>query len=354
MGRCPTAGNEGTLHRPTLCLTLALGVCLFSGAPLAADLPRVHLLATGGTISGGRSGSLKAQDYITLIPDLAKVATLTVEDFTTIGSSRMTPEIQFRLAKRVNELFTSDSGLSGIVITHGTDSLEETAFLLDLLVRGDRPVVFAAAQRPPREPDSDGPRNLLNAARIAAASAARQMGVLVTLNDEIHAAREVRKTHAIALDAFKSPWAGPVGYVDGGEVHFVFKPVRRLTLSSEAVEPRVDLLTLVAGSDGHLLRAAVASGAQAVVLEVFGRGNVPPGVMEAVKEARDKGTVIVFTTRTRGGRVEVGGDARKLGVLSGEDLDGLKARMLLVAALGQTHDPATLQSYFEQLSGKPR
>jgi L-asparaginase len=323
-----------------------------SGNSQTPDLPHVHLLATGGTIAGGATGALDAEDFTKLIPELDRIAKLTVEDFSNIGSSRMTPELQFQLAGRVNELFGSQPGLSGVVITHGTDSLEETAFFLDLLISSDRPVIFAAAQRPPRMTDSDGPRNLLNAIRLAAASASREMGVLITLNDEIHAAREVRKEHSIALDAFRSSWTGPVGTVDSGRIYFFRKPLRRLTLSVSSIEPRVDLITLVAGSDGHLVRAAVSSGAKGIVVEVFGRGNVPPKVMEAVEEARKKDVVVVFTTRTRGGRVVLNSSARDLGIISAEDLDGLKARMLLVAALGEVHDLKTLSAYFRKLSGE--
>lgn len=312
----------------------------------------MRLLATGGTIAGGKAGPLSALDLALAVPELAKVAAVTLEDFANIGSSRMTPEIQLRLAKRVNDVLSADPGLAGVVVTHGTDTLEETAFLLDLLVTSERPVVFAAAQRPPREPDSDGPRNLLNAVRVAGTSAARGMGVLVTLNGEIHAAREVRKTHALALDAFKSPDGGPVGYVDGERVLLQRRPLRRLTLSAEAVEPRVDLLTLVAGSDGRLVDASVGSGAQGLVIEVFGRGNVPPPVLAAVKRARERQVVVVYTSRTRGGRVVVDDESHRLGVVGGEDVDGLKARMLLIAALAKTREPAVLQSYFERLAGR--
>ena len=338
------------LRRIDVLVAILLGGFALGGA--AQTLPRVHLITTGGTIAGGATGSLKAEDFVALVPEIAKVARLTSEDFVNIGSSRMTPEVQFKLAGRVNEIFRADPDLAGIVITHGTDSLEETAFLVDLLVPPVRPVVFAAAQRPPRETDTDGPRNLLNAVRVAASPVAREAGVLVTLNDEIHAARDVRKTHAIALDAFKSPWLGPVGYVDGGSVYLMQRPGRHLTLQISRIEPRVDLITLVSGSDGHLERAAVAAGAKGLVLEVFGRGNVPPAVMDAVKEARAKGVVVVFTTRTRGGRVEVNDEAKKLGVVSGEDLDGLKARMLLVAALGATSDPTVIQGHFTTLAGR--
>lgn len=327
-----------------LCVILGLA----SASASAAQLPEVHLLATGGTIAGGSSGSLDARSLSELVPDLAS---LSVEDFSSIGSSRMTPDTQFALAERVRALFRERPGLAGIVITHGTDSLEETAFLLDLVVPPGRPVVFAAAQRPPRLDDTDGPRNLRNAVRIAASPAMRDLGVLVTLNDEIHAARDVRKTHAIALEAFASPGVGPIGRVDGEHLFLFHRPARRLTIDAESVEPRVALVRLVAGSDGSLVRAAVAAGARGIVVEVFGRGNVPPAVMEAIREARARDVVVVLTTRTGGGRVEVGREARSLGVIGGEDLDGLKARILLVAALGSTQDPAVLSDYFRRLAG---
>ena len=311
----------------------------------------MHLLGTGGTISGGSSGSLSASKISKLVPGLDAVAELSVEDFVTIGSSRMTPDLQFHLARRVGALFRERPELSGIVITHGTDSLEETAFLLDLLGVAEKPVVFAAAQRPPRRSDTDGPRNLLNAVRIAAAEGMRGLGVLVTLNDEIHAARDVRKTHSIALNAFSSPWVGPLGQVDGGRIYLFHRPARRLELDVDRIEPRVTLIRLFAGSDGSQVKAAVRSGQRAVVLEVFGRGNVPPKVLDAVREARKQDVVVVFTTRTGGGRVELGSESKRIG-LSGEDLDGLKARLVLVAAMGTTTDLDELASYYRQLSGE--
>jgi L-asparaginase len=317
---------------------------------IGADLPHVHLLATGGTISGGER-PLDAAGLAALIPDVQRVATVTMEDVTRIGSSRMTPDLQFRLATRVNELFARDPALAGIVITHGTDTLEETAFALELLVTSDRPVVFAAAQRPPRQTDTDGPRNLLNAFRVAASPQARGAGVLVTLNDEIHSARYVRKTHAIAVEAFQSPGAGPLGFIDAGRVTLTRRPASRVTIAAPRVEPGVDLITLTAGSDGHLIRAAVAAGTKGIVVEVFGRGNVPPAVMDAVKEARARDVTVLFTTRTRGGRVEIDDASRKLGVIGGEDLDGLKARMLLVVALGAGASAQAIQEYVNRLAG---
>ena len=319
---------------------------------LSSAVPKVHLLATGGTIAGGRGGALGAGELASLVSDLSSVAEVSVEDYSNIGSSRMTPELQFRLAQRVRTLFQERGDLAGIVITHGTDSLEETAFLVDLVIPPGKPVVFAAAQRPPRDSDTDGPRNLLNAVRIAAHPGTSGLGVLVTLNDEIHAARDVRKTHAVALNAFVSPWVGPIGQVDSGHVYLYHRPARLLTIDAPAIEPRVDLVTLYAGSDGSAIRRAAESGMRGIVVEVFGRGNLPPEAMEAVSEAREKGVVVVFTTRTGGGRVELGEDAKRAGVLSAEDLDGLKARIVLVVALGAGADAGEMTSYFRRLAGE--
>jgi L-asparaginase len=337
--------------KPGLPIIAAIGVALLAARDSSA-IPKVHLLGTGGTIAGGRGGSLGAGDLASLVADLASVAEVSVEDFSNIGSSRMTPELQFRLAQRVRDLFRDRPDLSGVVITHGTDSIEETAFLLDLVVPLEKPVVFAAAQRPPRDTDTDGPRNLLNAIRIAALPGTRGLGVLVTLNDEIHAARDVRKTHAIAVNAFVSPWVGPIGQVDSGRVYLYHRPARHLTIDAARVEPRVDLVALYAGSDGNAIRHAVDSGARGIVVEVFGRGNVPPEAMEAVTRARERGVVVAFSTRTGGGRVELGEDAKRAGVLSAEDLDGLKARIVLVVALGAGADADGISSYFRRLAGE--
>jgi len=262
----------------------------------------------------------------------------------------MTPEIQFQLAQRVNELLDS-TDVAGVVITHGTDSLEESAFFLDLLVNNPKPVVFTAAQRPPTRVDTDGPKNLLNAVLIAANENSRGFGVTITLNDEIHAARNARKTHSTAVEAFRSAGTGKLGYVDEGNIYYLWKPTRRVHMSPETIQPRVDLIRLVAGSNGHLIRAAVQSGAKGLIIEVFGRGNVPPEAAAELSSAIEQGTIVVFSTRTGDGRVILYPWAREMGVISGEDLDGLKARMVLIAALGQHSDTKAIQEIYTQLSG---
>lgn len=314
-------------------------------------LPAVHLVGTGGTISGGAGGPLNAGDLRAALPGLDSVATVTTEDFVRIGSSRMHPELQFQLAERIAAVFAERPELAGIVVTHGTDSLEETAFLLDLVLPPGRPVVFAAAQRPPRYEDSDGPRNLLDAIRVAGSERSRDLGVLVVLNGQIHAAREVRKTHSIALHAFASADTGPIGAVDEGTVLIFTTPARRLHLPATRVEPAVELVRLTAGGGASAIRAAAQAGARGLVVEVFGRGNAPPPVAEAVDAAIQAGVVVVFVTRTGAGRVVLSDAQRERGILPGGDLDGLKARILLTVALGAGRTAEEIGAGFARLAG---
>lgn len=334
-------------------LLIACIACLVMPV-LAQESPavqgRVHLLSTGGTIASTPSGLLSVDELVAAVPGLEDMAELSVEDYVSIGSSSMTPSIQLGLARRVNELF-ADPELTGIIVTHGTDSLEETAYLLDLLVNDHRPVVFTAAQRAASRIDTDGPRNLLNAVRIATDPDSLDRGVLLTLNDEIHAARFARKTHTTALEAFQSTGAGKMGFVDGDEVIYQWQGRNPLHLTPQQIEGDVDLLTLVAGSDGDLIRASAASGAKGLVLEIFGRGNMPAAVVDAVRDVRAAGLPVVVVSRTRGGRVAIYPRFSGLGLINGQDLDGLKARMLLIAALGITNDIETLQGYFDQATG---
>jgi len=319
--------------------------------------PKVYVIGTGGTISGGvdpatgQARSLTAKDLVALVPTLKGKVDIEEEDFIRIGSSAMTPEIQFRLAQRVQDLFKTRKDLSGIVITHGTDSLEETAYLLDLIVDDPRPVVFAAAQRPPRVSDSDGPRNLEGAVRTAIAPAARDKGVLIVLNEDIHSARFVEKTHSIAVESFQSGKKGMLGTVDTGRVIFYNAPMNRVTIPATVVVPQVDLVRLVAGDQGKYINHSIETKASGIVIEAFGRGNMPRPVSDAVRKAREAGLSVVIVSRTDEGRVEISDELMRSGVISGEDLDGLKARILLTVALGVTRDPAQIQKWFSAAAG---
>ena len=315
-----------------------------------SELPRVHIVATGGTIAATPSGLLSVAELTAAVPEISALATISVEDFVSIGSSSMTPEIQFSLAQHIDTLFMDES-LSAVIVTHGTDSLEETAYLVDLLHHDARPVVFTASQRAASRSDSDGPRNLLNAVRIAVDHAAKSRGVLLTLNDEIHAARYARKTHTLALDAFVSVGAGRLGYIDDASAQFNWNGRNPLQLVPAKIEPKVDLLTLVAGSDGHLVRAAAQAGSKGLVLEIFGRGNIPPLVEQAIREVSEQGLVIVVVSRTGGGPVTIYPRFTDIGLINGHDLDGLKARMLLIAVLGQSDESKEIQPLFDRAAG---
>lgn len=321
----------------------------------APDLPFVHVIATGGTIAGSGYSGLQqrgAGALLAAVPALGAVARLSSEDIFNLPSSQLTPQQFFELAQAVRQRLADHPELAGVVITQGTDSLEEGAFLLDLLLDEARPVVVTGAMRAPNQLGTDGGRNLLSAVRLAVAPEARNSGVLVVLDDEVHAAREVRKTHSSALDAFVSTHGGPLGFFDGETLYLRHHPQRRLTIPTSEIEPRVDLLTITAGSDGHLVRAAVESGAQGIVLEVFGRGNVPPVMIPAIVEARQQDVVVVFTSRARAGALRAHPQWLASGLVYAHELDGLKARMVLVAALGASREPAVLQGYFDQLAGK--
>jgi L-asparaginase len=348
---------------------LVLACCL-SLAPAAADLaqetaappatagtaplPRVHVLATGGTIAGsGYAGveEREALDLIEAVPGLAELARVSSSDPFTLPSSQLTPDDLWRIHQEVEKVL-EDPDVAGVVVTQGTDSLEETAFLLDLLHDDPRPVVVTGAMRLPTEEGADGSRNLTDAVRLAATPEARGLGVLVLLNERIHAGRAVRKATSRALDAFASATTGPLGYIDRPDVFLLRRPLDRMPLGPPRLEPRVDLVSLTVGSDGHLVKAAVDAGAQGLVIDAFGRGNLPRGVLEQVIAAHRAGVVVVVTTRTGDGRSVVWPRLAELGIVAGAGLDALEARLLLMAALPLTRDPAVLQSWFDVLSGK--
>ncbi len=258
-----------------------------------------------------------------------------------------------QLAQRVSSLFEEWSDLSGIVITHGTDSLEETAFLLDLLVPPGKPVVFAAAQRPPRDTDTDGPRNLLNAIRIAALPEAGGLGVLVTLNDEIHAARDVRKTHAVCAERVRLP-PGPVPSDRWTRGAPISSTGRRGISPSPLRASNPGWISSRSTPEVTAAGSAMPSrqGRKVSWWKYSGAGTFRRKRLAAVAEAREKGVVVAFRSRTGGGRVEIGEEAKQVGVLSAEDLDGLKARIVLVVALGAGANAERIAGFYRTLSGQ--
>ncbi|MGW8265472.1 MAG: asparaginase, partial [Longimicrobiales bacterium] len=240
--------------------------------------------------------------------------------------------------------------------THGTDTLEETAYFLDLTVASEKPVILVGAMRAASEWDADGPRNLLDAARVAVSPEARGKGTLVVLNGEIHAAREVTKTHSLAVETFDTPEFGALGVVDMDTVRFYRAPLRRQTIEvgPDVVLPVVDIVPNYAGSDGRLIRGLLREGpVDGIVVDASGAGNISGALFEAVREARERGIAVVITSRTHGGRVlplYAGGGGgttlHEMGCVFADNLSAQKARVLLIAALTRTRDIQDLRGIF--------
>jgi L-asparaginase len=327
----------------------------------AGELPRVVVLATGGTIAtrfdpavGVDLGLLTGEQIVAAAPGLAEVASVDVEQISNVGSRNMTPEIWRRLSSRVNELLSSPD-VTGIVVTHGTDTLEETAFFLDLTVTSDKPVVLVGAQRAPTYFDTDGPRNLLDAVRVAVSEESVGMGTLVVMNGEINAAREVTKVHTLARETFRALEFGALGVADPGGVRFYRAPFRRQTIPLRETDRlgRVDIVTEYAGSDGRLIRLLVEDEApDGIVIAGLGLGHVTSKTLAAIREARGRGIPVVLSTRVYTGRIvplyAINNELLALGCVVADNLTPQKARILLMLALTRTRSSAELQAYFDR------
>jgi L-asparaginase len=308
--------------------------------------PKIVLLATGGTIASrydpalGRTvASQRAEDLLAMLPQVADVAELEVENFATIPSFDMSVQFAFGMARRVGELLAR-ADVAGVVVTHGTDTMEETSYLTDLLLQTDKPAVFTGAQRAHDDPHPDGPLNLLNSVRVAASPAARGLGAMVCFNGTVHAARDVSKVHASALETFQSYDRGALGEVDGAKVVIHRRPLLRRAFHVARLEDRVELFRLSLGVDLLALESMIDRDNAGLVIEAFGRGNGPTGLTPLVRRAVQKGTTVLVTSRCPAGRVEPiyggGGGGRDLldaGAVFTGDLKGPKARLLLMVLL---------------------
>jgi L-asparaginase len=275
----------------------------------------------------------------------------------------MDPERWVGLAGAVREALARPE-VAGVIVSHGTDTLEETGWFLDLVLDTEKPIVLIGAQRNASETDFDGPRNLLNAARICVSPDARRKGAMIALNGQINAAREATKAHTSSVETFRSGDLGFLGVADADRVLFYRAPLRRqhvpLVARKDAAGkpaplPRVDIVPMFGGADGALLRAAVAAGARGVVIQALGWGNVNVPMYEAIAETLKKGIPVVISTRVPTGRVlpvygfQGGGKTTKdLGAIFADDLSPQKARILLMLALQTTSDPARLQQLFDR------
>jgi L-asparaginase len=323
---------------------------------------RVVILATGGTIAGSAetqtqagytSGQVGVDVLVAAVPQIADLAEVSGEQIANVGSQDMSDAIWLKLAERINELQTAKD-VDGIVITHGTDTIEETGYFLNLVVKGDKPVVMTAAMRPSTALSADGPLNIFNAVAVAADPEARGRGVLIAVNDDIHGARSIIKSSPTDVQTFRSPETGLIGVSLYGVNRFFRIPFRNHTstslFSSKGAKslPRVDVIYITADMSADLIDAAVANGAKGLVTAGVGNGNMTASALEAVKRAIKKGVVVVRASRVPTGavgrNVEINDD--EVGTVASGELNPAKARVLLKLALLKTQDPAKIQEYF--------
>ena len=329
---------------------------------IAQKKANVVILATGGTIAGAAasgtqaaytSGAVTIDAMIAAVPGMTNMANIKGEQISNVGSQDMSFDIMLKLAKRINEL-QKQSDVDGIVVTHGTDTMEETAFFLNLVVKGDKPVVMAGSMRPSTAVSADGPLNLYNAVGVAVDPNARGRGVLVVMNDWIHAAHSLTKTSTTAIQTFMSPLRGVVGVATYGKNDFYNSPQWKHTSASEfdvtGVNklPRVDIIFACADMPPDLIDASVANGAKGIVIAGVGNGNMNKASLEAAARAVKKGVVVVRSSRVATGsvgrNVEVNDD--EMGFVASDELNPQKARLLLTLALLKQRSMTDLQNLF--------
>jgi L-asparaginase len=345
-----------------ICLVLVVACTLYAQG---GKKPKVVIVATGGTIAGSaasateagyQSGAVGVDILINAVPDLKKIADVTGEQVASIGSQDMNDEVWVKLATRVNEIL-AQADVDGVAITHGTDTLEETSYFLDLVVKSDKPVVLTGSMRPSTAMSADGPLNIYNAVGIAADPSSRGRGVLVAIDDDIHSAHDVIKTHTTDVATFTSGEAGLVGAVLFGKPDVWYRTPSEVHTSKSDLAiipgkplPRVDIIYAHANMSPDIIDSAVAKGAKGLVIAGVGDGNMTAPAMEAVKRAIAKGVVVVRSSRTNGGvirrNIEVNDD--QIGTVASMELNPAKSRPLLQLALLKTSDPKKIQDYFNR------
>jgi len=330
--------------------------------PAAGKAPNVVILATGGTIAGAAatgtqsgytSGAVTIDAMLKAVPGIDKLATVKGEQISNVGSQDMSFDILLKVAKRINEL-AKDPSITGFVITHGTDTLEESAFFLNLTVKTDKPVVLVGSMRPSTAVSADGPLNLYNAVGIAVDPQAKGRGVLVTLNDQIHGAHSMTKTSTTAVETFQSPVRGILGTASYGKNDWYQSPGWKHTTKSEfdissvTKMPRVDIIYAGVDASPDLITLAANAGAKGIVIAGVGNGNMNKPMVDAAAAVVKKGVVVVRASRVTTGLVgrNVELDDDKLGFIASDELNPQKARILLSLALLKQHTPADLQNLY--------
>lgn len=322
---------------------------------------RIAILGTGGTIAGFIDSTIATTGYtagaididvlIKAVPQIRDLADISWEQIANIDSSNMCDEIWLRLAKKIAKLFAE--GIDGVVITHGTDTMEETAYFLNLTIKSNKPVVLVGAMRPSTAISADGPKNLYNAVALVANKEAKNKGVMVAINDKILSARGVVKTHSLNVDAFSSPDFGDLGYIVDGKVFFYNNVTKAHTknapfdVSKLTSLPKVDILYSYSNDgSGVAAKALFEHGTKGIVVAGSGAGSIHKNQKDVLKELLKKGLKVVVSSRVVAGCVAVSDSDEKLGFISAEDLNPQKARVLLILALTKTSDPKKIQEYF--------
>jgi L-asparaginase len=321
---------------------------------------RVAIYFTGGTISmkydpqvGGAVPILSGKDIVASVPGLSGIADYEIIDFGRYPGPHITPQRMMELSNLVRqELARAD--IDGVAITHGTDTLEETAYLLDLTVDNQKPIAITGAMRNSSEVGWDGPANMMAAVRVAASAETRGLGTMIVMNDTILAAADASKTSTESFDAFESADFGPIGVIDKGRILIRRMPLNRHFINTSQVMDRVFLIKTASGSDSTLIEACLGAGARGLVIEAMGRGNVPPGCVTGISKAISAGLPVVIVSRCLRGRVYEsygypggGKQLKTLGTISGGFLNGQKAKIKLALALSLTTEPAEIRRLFE-------
>lgn len=324
-------------------------------------MKKIAVIFNGGTISMKVDPKLKAavptltgEEIMSMVTGIEGYAQIESHTFSALPSPQVTPEMMLELSKFIGE-FVSREDIDGVVVTHGTDTLEETAYLVDLTLSTNKPVVFTGSMRSGSELGYDGPSNLAASICTAISDEACGRGVLVCFNGDLNCASEVTKANSMALNAFRTPNFGPIGMVDNNKVLFYRNSINKEGVAIEAIESRVALIKCAAGMDSRYIDFCINQGDKGIVLEAMGRGNIPPQMVKGVKTAIEKGIPVVVVSRCFEGRVfesygyEGGGkQLRNLGVIFGDTLPGQKARIKLMVALSATKDRERIKMAFER------
>lgn len=324
-------------------------------------MKKIIIVFTGGTIAmkidektNAAVPAISGEQILQMTPGLDSIAEIDFLNFSNIPGPHMIPEKMFELSKTIQHKLDVE-GFDGAVITHGTDSLEETAYLVDLTSNSDKPIVFFGSMKNSSELGFDGPMNLIAATYAAVSNEASGRGVLIVMNNEIHSAAQVTKTNTHTLDTFKSADFGPIGFIDNDKAYFYHNYTKRQYIATKAIDSRVDLIKTACGMDDKLLRFCVDSGTHGIVIEGMGRGNIPPAMVPGLEYALSKEIPVVLVSRCLMGKVldsygypGAGKELTKRGVILGDNLPGQKARIKLIVSLGLTKNIAEIKDIFEK------